>query len=46
MSRPVTQCRSVSTLETLIAASSSFPARCFSRVRSPVRSRRYGACSR
>ena len=35
MSRPVTPCRSVSTLEILIAAdSSSFSARCFSRVRS------------
>ena len=35
MSRPVTRCRSVSTLEILIAAdSSSFSARCFSRVRS------------
>jgi hypothetical protein len=40
-SRPVTPCRSVSTLEILIAAdSSSFSARCFSRVRSSVRSRR------
>ena len=39
MSRPVTPCRSVSTLEILIAAdSSSFSARCFSRVRSSVRS--------
>jgi len=41
MSRPVTPCRSVITLEILIAAdSSSFSARCFSRVRSSVRSRR------
>ena len=47
MSRPVTPCRSVSTLEILIAAdSSSFSARCFSRVRSSVRSRRYRVCSR
>ena len=47
MSRPVTPCRSVRTLEILIAAdSSSFSARCFSRVRSSVRSRRYRVCSR
>ena len=47
MSRPVTPCRSVTTEENLIAAdSSSFSARCFSRVRSPVRSRRYRVCSR
>ena len=47
MSRPVTPCRPVSTAEILIAAdSSSFSARCFSRVRSSVRSRRYRVCSR
>ena len=47
MSRPVTPCRSVTTLDSLIAAdSSSFSARCFSRVRSAVRSRRYRVCSR
>ena len=47
MSRPVTPCRSVITLESLIAAdSSSFSARCFSRPRSSVRSRRYRVCSR
>jgi len=46
MSRPVTPCRSVSTAEILIASSSSFSARCFSRVRSSVRSRRYRVCSR
>jgi hypothetical protein len=47
MSRPVTPCGSVTTLEILIAAdSSSFSARCFSRVRSSVRSRRYRVCSR
>ena len=47
MSRPVTPCRSVTTDESLIAAdSSSFSARCFSRVRSWVRSRRYRVCSR
>ena len=47
MSRPVTPCRSVSTAEILSAAdSSSFSARCFSRVRSSVRSRRYRVCSR
>jgi transposase len=41
MSRPVTPCRSVTTEDSLIAAdSSSFSARCFSRVRSSVRSRR------
>ena len=42
ISRPVTPCRSVSTLDSLIAAS----ARCFSRVRSSVRSRRRRVCSR
>ena len=47
ISRPVTPCRSVSTDDSLIAASSSsFSARCFSRVRSPVRSRRRRVCSR
>jgi len=47
MSRPVTPCRSVTTLDSLIAAdSSSFSARCFSRVRPAVRSRRYRVCSR
>ena len=41
MSRPVIPCRSVITDETLIAADSrSVSARCFSRVRSAVRSRR------
>jgi hypothetical protein len=41
MSRPVMPCTPVSTEETLSAAdSSSFSARCFSRVFSPVRSRR------
>ena len=47
MSRPVTPCRSLSTEDSLIAAlSSSFSVRCFSRVRSAVRSRRYRVCSR
>jgi hypothetical protein len=47
MSRPVTPCRPVRTEEILTAAdSSSFSARCFSRVRSPARSRRYRVCSR
>lgn len=47
MSRPVTLCRSLTTDDSLTAAdSSSFSTRCFSRVRSPVRSRRYRVCSR
>ncbi len=47
MSRPVTPCRSLITQDSLIAApSSSFPARCLSRVRSWIRSRRYRVCSR
>ena len=47
MSRPVTKCRREITLDSLIAAdSSSFSVRCFSRVRSSVRSRRYRVCSR
>jgi len=41
------KCRREITLDSLIAAdSSSFSVRCFSRVRSSVRSRRYRACSR
>jgi hypothetical protein len=47
MSRPVIPCTSASTAEILIAAdSSSLSARFLSRVRSPVRSRRYRVCSR
>ena len=47
MSRPVTPCRSVSTLGILVAADSgSFSARCLSRVGSAVRSRRYRVGSR
>jgi hypothetical protein len=46
MSRPVTPCRSLTTDDSLMADSSSFSACCFSRVRSPVRSRRYRVCSR
>ena len=38
-------CRPVSTLEILIANSSSFPARCLSQVHPPVRSRRQRLCN-
>src|SRR5262249_58335797 len=47
MSGRVPPCRRVGREEILIAAdSSSFSARCFSLVRSSVRSRRYRVCSR
>jgi hypothetical protein len=46
MSRPVTPYRSVTTLDSLIADSSSFSARCFSRVRSPGHVPAVAVCGR